>query len=114
VLTSIYGLMEFITGLPISKRKDNIFVLVYQLTKYVYFVGVTSKAKDSQILDGYVKIVYGLHRFSKVVVSDRDPKFTNNFWKELFHHVVTTLTMSNAYHPQTYGQNEVVHKCLEG
>jgi hypothetical protein len=65
-------------------------------------------------LNSYVKNIYKLHGFPKFIISDRDPKFTSNFWKELFHHVGTTLTMSTSYHPQIDGQTEVVNKCLEG
>jgi hypothetical protein len=106
--------MDFITGLPTSEGKDVIFVIVDRLTKYAHFVGISSKAKASQVIDSYVKNIFKLHGFPKVIVSDRDPKFTSNFWKELFFQVGTSLTMSTSYHPQTDGQTEVVNKCLEG
>jgi hypothetical protein len=106
--------MEFITGLPTSEGKYVIFVIVDRLTKYAHFVGISSKSKASQVVDSYVKNIFKLHGFPKVIVSDRDPKFTSNFWKELFHQVGTSLTMSTSYHPQTDGQTEVVNKFLEG
>lgn len=49
-----------------------------------------------------------------MIVSDRDPKFTSNFWMGLFKTLGTQLAMSSAYHPQTDGQTEVVNKCVEG
>jgi len=106
--------MEFITGLPTYEGKDAIFVIVYLLNKHAHFVGISSKEKASQVADSYVKKKIKLHGFSKVIVSDRDPKFTNNFWNELFQHVGTSLTMITSYHPQENGQMEVVNKCLEG
>ena len=45
-----------------------------------------------------------LHGFPKVIVSEKDPKFTRIVWKELWNMSETTLSMSLAYHPQTYGQ----------
>lgn len=55
--------------------------------------------KASQIVDSYVENIYRLHGFPKVIMSDKDPKFANNFWKELFHQAGTALTMSTSYHP---------------
>jgi hypothetical protein len=106
--------MDFITGLPTSEQKDTIFVIVDLLTKYAHFFGISSRAKAIQVVDIYVKNIFKIHGFPKVIVSDKDPKFTSNFWKELFHQVGTSLTMSNSYNPQTYGQMEVVDKFLKG
>ena len=106
--------MDFIIDLPTSEGKDSIFVVVDRLKKYAHFISISSKSKASQVTDTYVKNIFKLHGFPKVIVSDRDPKFTNNFWKELFHQVGTSLTISTSYHPQTDGETEVVNKCLEG
>jgi hypothetical protein len=58
--------------------------------------------------------IYRLHGIPKVILRDRDPKFTGNFWKYEWKMSGTTLAMSLAYHRQTYGQIEIVKKCLEG
>ena len=49
----------------------------------------------------------------KVIVSDRDTKFTGNFWKALFKGLGTQLNFSTAYHPQTDGKTERVDQVLE-
>ena len=86
--------MDFINDLPTSKGKDIIFVVVDILTKYAHFISISSKAKVIQVVDSYVKNIFKLNGFPKVIVSDRDHKFTSNFWNELFHQVGTLLTMS--------------------
>jgi hypothetical protein len=40
-----------------------------------------------------------LHGIPKAVVSERDPKFTSNFWKGLFKRFGTNLNFGIAYHP---------------
>ena len=71
--------MDFITGLPTSEGKGSIFVVINRLTKYAHFISISSKAKATQVTDSYVNNIFKLHGFSKVIVSDKDPKFNNNF-----------------------------------
>jgi hypothetical protein len=46
-------------------------------------------------------------------MSDRDTKFTSNFWKSLLIGPEAKLLFSTAYHPQTDGQTERVNQILE-
>ncbi|MBW0497285.1 hypothetical protein O181_037000 [Austropuccinia psidii MF-1] len=39
----------------------------------------------------------------KIIISDRDPKLTSEFWTNLFDLLGTKLPFSTAYHPQTDG-----------
>jgi transposase InsO family protein len=49
----------------------------------------------------------------KEIVSDRDTKFSSNFWKSLMAGLEIKLLFSTAYHPQTNGQTERVNQILE-
>jgi hypothetical protein len=46
-------------------------------------------------------------------VSDRDLKFTSNFWKGLFKGFGTNLNFSTTYHPEFDGQIERVNRVIE-
>jgi hypothetical protein len=73
--------MEFITGLPKSEGKDDIFVVIDRLTKYAHFYGIQSTYITIQVEKVFMKEIHRLHGITKVIVSDRDPKFTRIFWK---------------------------------
>ncbi|MBW0556139.1 hypothetical protein O181_095854 [Austropuccinia psidii MF-1] len=40
---------------------------------------------------------------SKIIISDRDPKFTSQFWTNLYNMLGSKLAFSTAYHPPTDG-----------
>lgn len=60
-----------------------------------------------------MKDILWLHGFLKVIILDRDPKFTLNFWKSWFEDLGTQLNFSIAYHPQTNDKIERVNQVLE-
>ncbi|KAK2995018.1 hypothetical protein RJ640_012258 [Escallonia rubra] len=47
------------------------------------------------------------------IVSDRDSRFTGNFWTELFKLFGSQLLMSSSYHPESDGQTERFNSMLE-
>ncbi|MBW0547623.1 hypothetical protein O181_087338 [Austropuccinia psidii MF-1] len=49
----------------------------------------------------------------KNIISDRDPKFTSALWTNLHKLLVTKLSFSTAYHPQTDGLTERMIQTLE-
>ena len=54
-----------------------------------------------------------LHRIPLSIVSDRDPKFTSQFWQSLQRALGTQLNFNTAFHPQTDGQSKRVIQILE-
>ena len=49
-----------------------------------------------------------LHDIPKTMVSNRDSKFLNHFWRTLWRKLGTSLLFSTSYHPQT----EVTNRSL--
>jgi hypothetical protein len=47
------------------------------------------------------------------LVSDRDPRFTINFWRAFVKLLGTELAMSTAYHPQSDGQTKRMNRTME-
>ncbi|KAJ3704209.1 hypothetical protein LUZ61_007914 [Rhynchospora tenuis] len=106
--------MDFISGLPKSEGKEVIFVIVDRLTKYAHFLSLSHPYKASTVAQLFLDTVYKLHGLPVNIISDRDPLFTSNFWKELMGKLGVKLNFSTAYHPQRDGQTERVNQCVEG
>ncbi|MBW0583343.1 hypothetical protein O181_123058 [Austropuccinia psidii MF-1] len=49
----------------------------------------------------------------KIIISDRDPKFTSEFWTNLYDLLRTKLAFSTACHPQTDGLAERMMQTME-
>ncbi|MBW0465178.1 hypothetical protein O181_004893 [Austropuccinia psidii MF-1] len=50
---------------------------------------------------------------SNIIVSERDPKFTSEFWTNLYDMLGTKLAFSTAYHPHTDGLAERMIQNME-
>ena len=74
--------MDFITGLPKSEGKSVIMVVVDRLTKYAHFCELYHPFKASTVATAFMETIQKLHGNTKIIVSDRGPIFTRNFWTE--------------------------------
>ena len=63
---------------------DSVLVVVDYLTKVVHFIPVKSTHTTIDIARIFIKEIFRLHGMPKVLVSDRDTKFTSNFWSAFF------------------------------
>ena len=76
--------MDFTIGFPMTMRQhDSIMVVVEKLTKESHFIPVKSTYETGDIAKIFMKEIFKLHGLPKAIVSDRDVKFTSNFWKGL-------------------------------
>ena len=104
--------MDFITSLPESQGYDAIFVMVDRFSKLAHMVPTVGTATALETAKLFLNAWWKHHGLPKVIVSDRDPKFTSAFWRHFFRKVGTKLTFSTAFHPQTDGQTERVNGVL--
>ncbi|KAK3026584.1 hypothetical protein RJ639_041604 [Escallonia herrerae] len=71
---------------------------------------IESAEDTAQLFFKYVVKYWGM---PQDIVSDRDSRFTGNFWTELFKLFGSQLSMSSSYHPESDGQTERFNSMLE-
>ena len=76
--------MDFVSGFPLTQRKhDAVWVIVDKLTKLAHFLLIRLDYSMDRLTELYVNEMVRLHGILVSIVSDRDPRFTSRFWKEL-------------------------------
>jgi hypothetical protein len=106
--------MDLITCLPeTAQGLDAIIVFVDKLSKMVHFVPTKTSVSAEEFAALYINHVVKLHGVSKVLISDRDPKFTGKFLTAVCKHLNIKQGLSTAFHPQTDGQTERANRTLE-
>ncbi|KAA3465914.1 reverse transcriptase [Gossypium australe] len=89
------------------------FVVVDRLTKSAHFISVRIDYSLDKLAELYISEIVRLHRVLVLIISDRDPKFTSQFWKKLQEALGTRLNFSKTFHPQTNGQSERIIQIVE-
>ncbi|KAF1318367.1 Pol protein, partial [Globisporangium splendens] len=106
--------MDFVFGFPEDKaRNTGVVVFVDRLSKMVHVAPVRKHVTAQETACLFLEHVFRYHGLPESIVSDRDPRFTAAFWRELFRLLGTDLAMSTADHPETDGQTERVNRVVE-
>ncbi|QEU61738.1 hypothetical protein KDRO_E08620 [Kluyveromyces lactis] len=103
--------IDFVTGITLPTTNigiDMIMVVVDRFTKRAQFIGCKKQLTSVETIDLLIKHVFCRHGFPRTITSDRDPRFTDKYYKEVTKRLGVKLTMSTANHPQTDGQTERV------
>ena len=107
--------IDFVTGLPPGGKENYncVLVVVDRFSKRARFIPCF---KENNAMD--IALLFWTHIIAdvgcpSVIISDRDPKFTSEFWENLFNLMGTKLAFSTAYHPQTDGLAERMIQTLE-
>ncbi|GJP64605.1 hypothetical protein CLOP_g21580, partial [Closterium sp. NIES-67] len=106
--------LDFITGLPpTTSGHDAILVVIDKFSKMGHFIPTHTTARTEETTQLFIRYIISQHGIPTTLISDRNPKFTSRFWKELMSIRGTKLAMSSAYHPQTDGQTERLNQIVE-
>ncbi|MBW0488031.1 hypothetical protein O181_027746 [Austropuccinia psidii MF-1] len=107
--------MNWVTGLvPGGKENFNSFLIIgYRFRKSMRCLPCHKEytAMDTALL--FWNKIISTCRVPKIIISDRDPKFTSEFWINLYDMLGTKLAFSTAYNPQTDGLAERMTQAME-
>jgi len=76
--------MDFIEGLPKSRGKDTILVVVDKLSKYAHFLALLHPFPAAMVAQLYFEHIFKLHGLPNTIVSDRDKIFLSNSGRSSF------------------------------
>ena len=75
-------------------------VVVDRFSKYATFIPAPADCKVDEAARLFFKNVVKLWGVPRSIISDRDPRFTGKFWRELFKLLGTELNFSTSFHPR--------------
>ncbi|GJW96359.1 putative reverse transcriptase domain-containing protein [Tanacetum coccineum] len=91
--------MDFVTKLPkTSTGQDTIWVIVDHLTKSAYFLPMRENDSMEKLTRQYLKEVVTRHGAPVSIISDRDGRFTSQFWQSLQKALVVITRVSKLHH----------------
>ena len=109
--------MDFITDLPPSKRKGNVYdtilVVVDRYTKGIWYIPTTKKITALQLEELLMEEVFLRFGAPDSAVTDQGSVFTSNFWSQVCYSMKIKRRLSTAFHSQTDGQTEQQNQTLE-
>uniref|UniRef100_A0AAV1T6I7 Integrase catalytic domain-containing protein n=1 Tax=Peronospora matthiolae TaxID=2874970 RepID=A0AAV1T6I7_9STRA len=107
--------MDFVFGFPKDVHKNTgIVVFVDRFSTMVHLVAVPESFTAQGCARVFIDTIFRLHGLPRELVSDRDPRFTAEFWQSVFRSLVTRLKTSTSNYPESDGRTERVNRVFEG
>jgi len=72
----------------------------------IHLIGFKHVPNANETADAFLREIYGLHGFPKVVTTDRGVQFTSQIWKYLLEFFRTEVNYATTSHHETVGQVE--------
>ena len=107
--------LDFVTGLPLTANGyDAILTVTEAVTSMVHFIPLRFADSKAPVIAQLLKDgIFRLHGMPRKLMSDRDPRFTAEFWQELNQALGVNIALTTPYHPQGNGKAENSNKQME-
>lgn len=104
--------IDFVVELPSDEGYKTVMTVVDRFSRMCCFVPLKNTDAES-VAKAFFKEVVANHGLPRVLISDRDPRFTGQFWRTIMKTFNTKLHFTTAFHPQSDGLAEVSNRTLE-
>ncbi|MBW0515416.1 hypothetical protein O181_055131 [Austropuccinia psidii MF-1] len=107
--------MDWVTGF-VPGVKENFNAFLIRVDRFSKIVRCLPSHKEDIAMDTALLFwnkIISTCGVPKIIISDRDPKFTSESWTNLYDILGTKLAFSTAYHPQTDGLAERMIQTME-
>ncbi|MBW0555986.1 hypothetical protein O181_095701 [Austropuccinia psidii MF-1] len=107
--------MDWATGLvPACKENFNVcLIIVDMFSKSVRFLPYHKEVTEIDTSLFFWNKIISTCGVPKIIISDRDAKFTSEIWTNLYDILGTKISFSTAYHPQTDGLAERMRQTID-
>jgi transposase InsO family protein len=106
--------MDLITGLPKSEGNDAILTIVdHGCSQVAIFLPCSTTITGAGIAQLYLEHIFRWFRLPQKIISDRNPRFTSHFVRELTKGLGINQNLSTAFHPQTDELSEWTNQWVE-
>src|ERR1700742_3454035 len=106
--------IDFIVNLPPSEGYNSILSITdHDCTKGVILVPCNETIDAEGVARLFEDQVFPFVGLPRKIISDRDPRFTATFFRELCDLLGIKQNLSTAYHPQTDGQSKKTNQHIE-
>ena len=105
---------DFITCLPPTNEGHNaLLVVVDRLTKMCRLIPCDFHCTAQDVAQLLLTHVFSIFGVPETLISDRDPRFTSQWFQAWCLQMGVKQCMSSPYHPQTDGQTERMNRVVE-
>jgi len=104
--------MDFVVNLPWSNGFNTIFMVVDHLSKQGSFIPCTTGLLAEEFTELFVCLIVCCFGLPDSIISDRDPRWTSDFWKGIAYFLKTKMSLSSTHHPQHDSQMEILNRHL--
>jgi transposase InsO family protein len=92
---------------------DNVLMVVNQLRKHSISISYYKEITAEETAHFFIKYIYQYKGPPDTIVSDHNPQFISQFWKEFCQILQIKLKLSTAHHLQTDRQTEVINQHIQ-
>ena len=105
--------IDFLCGLPESKKYTVIMVVVDRFSKMIHLVPFKDIPTAEETAKAFIKHIFRIHGLPSDIITDRGSQFTSDLWTQIMEKLRITTKIATTDHHETVGQVERCNSFIE-